>query len=234
MTPSKPHTDDLDDAALLIDDAARAESDWLLARERDPDAPPPSSEIARDYAEIEDLLGNLPLPPIDERWHDDVLRAAAATVPRPRPWWRTAVFRWTTGVGAVAAAATAVVLLVPQKPLPELEVATHDGPAMRGDAGEVKVGDTLNVIARPDGAADLRVYRSDGKLVARCPDGPHCRTGNHGELTIEAVLDAPLQYQVILVAGMPGALPNATMDAYLEAATAAGVHPAMPRAIDVH
>ena len=229
---TSPADTDLGDAASVIDDAVRAESDWLLAREHDPNAPPPSPEIARDYVEIEDLLGNLPLPPSDDRWHDDVLRAARARVQPSRPWWRTAVFRWTTGVGATLAAA--VVLLMVVRPPPELEVVTHHVDPTRGDDNEVVVGDHLVVTARPDGPADLRVYRSDGTLVARCPDGPGCRTRKPGELAIEATLDAPVQYHVILVVGMAGALPDGSMDAYLDAAKAAGARVVPPRLIDVH
>lgn len=227
-----PADTDLGDALFALDDA-RAESDWLLAREHDPDAPAPSAEIASDYAEIEHLLGNLPLPPSDERWHDEVLRAVTAMMRPPRPWWRTAVFQWTTGAGAALAAAVVLFMVVPRTP-PELKVVTRHGDATRSDANEVVVGDHLVVTARPDGPADLRVYRSNGTLVARCPNGPACRTQDPGELTIEVTLDVPDQYHVVLVVGMAGALPVGTMDAYLDAATSAGARVVPPRLIDVH
>jgi len=103
---------DLADAPFL-DDAERAESAWLLARENDPSAPAPSSKIASDYAVLEELLGNLPLGPRDERWHDEVLRAVASP-PSPSPsrsWRRRAIARWVTGSALVAAAIVAVLLL---------------------------------------------------------------------------------------------------------------------------
>jgi hypothetical protein len=78
--------DDFVDAPF-IDDDERAESEWLLARDNDPDARAPSSEIASDYAEIEDLLGNLPTGIADEVWHDEVLRAAIASAPSPGDNW---------------------------------------------------------------------------------------------------------------------------------------------------
>ncbi len=75
--------DDLVDAPF-IDDDERAESEWLLARDNDRDARAPSTEIASDYAEIDDLLGALSTENSDEIWHDEVLRAAVASVLSPR------------------------------------------------------------------------------------------------------------------------------------------------------
>jgi hypothetical protein len=216
--PTDP--DDGGDALLVLDDAARVESDWLLARDRDRDAPAPSAEIASDYAEIEDLLRELPLGPSDESWHAEVLRAAVATMSPPRPWWRRTAFRWTMmGAGVVAAAAVVLLVVVPPTRA-ELEVALQHVDTTRGGPNEAVVGDHLVVTARPHGPAELRVYRSDGTLVARCPDGPGCRTLDHGELAIEIRLDAPVPYQVILVVGVT-ALPDGTMNAYLDAANAA-------------
>ena len=74
--------DDLIDAPF-IDGDERAESEWLLARDSDPAARAPSSEIASDYAEIDDLLGDLSTGISDEIWHGEVLRAAAASVRSP-------------------------------------------------------------------------------------------------------------------------------------------------------
>jgi len=211
-------------------DPASVESEWLLARERDPGAPAPSAEIASDYAEIEDLLHNLPIGPSEASWHDEVLRAIAATAAPPRPWWRGAAVKWTTGGGVVTAAAVAALLLWPHTPA-ELELAIHRGDAIRGDSGRAAVGDRLVVIARPHSAADLRVYRS-GILLARCPDGPGCHSPGQGEFSIEVALDAPVQFQVILVVGSSGALPSATMDAYLDSARAVNAR-IVSHAIDV-
>jgi len=224
---------DLADAPF-IDDAERAESAWLLAREHDPNAPAPSSKIASDYAELEDLLGNLPSGPADESWQDEVLRTAAASASPPRPWRRRAIARWTTGEALVAAAAVAVLLLRPRPRTDELEIAIRHTSATRGDSQEAVVGDRLVVRARPHGAGDLRVFRSGGTLVARCPDGPGCSASAHGEYTIEITLDAPVRYQVILVVGMVNASPGGTMDAYLDAAREANARILMHQPIDVH
>lgn len=223
--------------APFIDDAERAESDWLIARESDQGTRPPSAKIASDHAEIDDLLGNLPLGPSDESWHDDVLRLASASVTPLRPWWRKPVVRWATGGTLVAAAAAmAMVVLRPRPPVPrgELEVAIHHGDPARGDSREAVVGDRLVVKAHPGDASELRVYRADGPLVARCPNGPRCSIPAQGEHVIDVTLDAPVQYHVILVVGVRDPLPDGTMDTYLDAARAANARIVMHRPIDVH
>jgi len=215
------------------DDAARAESAWLLARENDPSAPPPSPEIAADYAELEDLLASLPSAPPDDHWKDQVLWAARALSPRQR--WRTTIFSWILGGGLAAAAAAIVWMLLPHAP--ELAVAVRHLRKTRGRLGDVVVGDQLVVTVRPQTVGDLRVYRldrSEGALVARCPNGPGCTGGSHGEQTLELTLDAPVQYQVIFVDGATDDPPDGTKDAYLEAARARKARIISYPPIDVH
>ena len=91
--------------------------------------------------------------------------------------------------------------------------------------------DLLGVDSSP---GDLRVYRADGTLVARCPNGPGCRGEAHGAQIIDITLDAPVQYQVILVDGMSDAPPDAAMDVYLSAARAANARIIPYSPIDVH
>jgi hypothetical protein len=220
--------------APFLDDAERAESAWLLAREHDPSAPAPSPKIASDYAEIEDLLGNLPLGPPDESWHDEVLRTVASPPSPSRSWRRRAITRWATGGALVAAAAVAVLLLRPRPRTDELEIAILHTSATRSDFQDVVVGDRLVIKARPNGAGDLRVFRSGGTLVARCPDGPGCGASTQGEYALEITLDAPVRYQVILVVGMVTAPLGGTMSAYLDAARAVNARIIMHQPIDVH
>lgn len=214
----------------FVDDAERAEAAWLLARDHDPCAPAPSPEIAADYAKLEHLLGCSPAGSLDERWHDEVSRAAA--VLPPRPWWRTTASRWAIA-GALATAAAVVVWIRFPRP-PELEIVVHHAGATRGGPGEAAVGDHLVVTARPREAGDLRVYRSDGVLIARCPRGPGCRAGSHDVQTIEITLDAPGRYQVILVDGVSDAPPDGAIDAYLDAARAAHARITIHRPVDIH
>lgn len=219
--------------ALFINhDLERAEAEWLLAREDDPSAPAPSSEIAAAYAELEDLLASLPSGSADERWQDDVLRAVSASALPARPWWRMTVARWAMG-GALATVAAVMVWIWLPRPAP-LEVAVRHVGATRSAPDEAVVGDHLVVTARPREAGDLRVYRSDGTLVARCPNGPGCRSGSDGAQAIEITLDAPMQYQVILVDGVSDALPDGGMDAYVSAASAANARIIVHEPIDVH
>ncbi len=215
---------------FLPDDDARAEVEWLLARERDPSAPAPSPEVAADYAELEDLLAGLPLSALDDGWQHQVFRAAAALSSPSRR--RTTAFRWVLGGTLATAAATVAWMLLPRTP--QLAVAVRHTRTTRSATGEAAVGDQLVVTARPHGAGDLRVYRSDGLLAARCPNGPGCTSGSREEQTIEITLDAPLQYQVILVDGANDAPPDATVDVYLEAARAMKARITRPSPIDVH
>lgn len=211
----------------VLHDADQVEVEWLLARERDPGAPAPSPSIAADYAELEDLLGNVPLECPQDSWHDDVLRAASAAAP---PWWRSAGVR---GVLAGAAIVAAAVWVLRPEP-PELEVTVHHLGTTRSSPDETVVGDRLVVTARPREAGDLRVYGSDGTLAARCPNGPGCTPGSDGAQTIEITLDAPVLYRVILVDGASHASPYRSMDEYLDAARAAHARITLHAPIDVH
>ncbi|TMQ05959.1 MAG: hypothetical protein E6J90_13320 [Deltaproteobacteria bacterium] len=213
-----PEADDLS-GVPFIDDAERDESAWLLARDADPRAPAPSLTIAIDYAEIMDLLASLPPGASDEPWHDEVLRAALSMAPPSRPWWRRAAIRWATA-GALAAAAAAVVLtLISRAPVAELEVETYSPDLARSHSEDLQpvVGDQLVVTAHTRETSDLRVFRSNGTLVAKCPHGPACRARPHGEYAIDLTLEAPGQYHVILVVGMTGTPPGGTMNEYLHA-----------------
>lgn len=231
--PTARH-DDLAEAPFL-DDAERAEAQWLWAKDGDPAAPAPSLAIARQYAELEDLLGSLPMAGTSDRWRDDVLRRAAeitAARARKRRW--AAV--WAAG-GAVAAACALFVLLRPSR---ELEVSireahqTRAGGTHASDRRSAAVGDQLVVHARPRQIADLRVFRDDGKLVARCPGGPGCSSTTDAEYLLTVRLDAPVRYHVILVVGARDLPIDATMNEYASAARAASARVVTEDPIEVH
>ena len=82
--------------------------------------------------------------------------------------------------------------------------------------------DHLVVHARREQPANLRVFRSDGKFVAGCPDGPHCRSATNTDYIVDVPLEAPVSYHVILVMGTLDVPTSATMSAFLEAARLAG------------
>lgn len=203
-----------------VDEEAR----WLMAREADPSAPAPSEQLAAEHAELHELLTSLPDATGDDGWQQTLLKqvrggAVSPAAPAP-PWWRRSWISWPLG-GGLAAAATLAIWLLARPTRPELEITTVSRLDKRSQ--EVAVGDRLVVDARPSGTADLRVFRSSGELVARCPGGPAC-TGSGSELRIELVLDAPGRYHVILTAGLNQPLPETGMEAYIDAARAAGAH----------
>jgi hypothetical protein len=164
------------------------------------------------------------------------LKAALATPPKPAApapaWWRRRWMQWSMG-GAFATAMAFSVWLLLRRPPPELEVTTRPLVATRAGSQEVAVGDLLVVKARPRGTADLRVFRSNGEMIARFPGGPASRLSSSGALVIEIILDAPGRYQVILVSGLRQPLPLGTMDAYIDAARAAKAHITV-REIEAH
>jgi hypothetical protein len=244
-----------------------AEAKWLLARESDPDAPAPSAEVAAEHEELANMLAELPVGTDDDSWHDEVLRklaaessprtgaAAASTAASPEAvakaidassnvvsiaWWRRPLATWAGG-GAVAAAAAIFLWtrLAPEPPdRAELAYETFHDEAARVRTKEVAVGDRLVVKANPRGTGDLRVFREDGTLVARCPDEPRCAAKPDGELVLDVTLDAPVQYRIILVVGAKaGTLDpsgDSSMNAYLEAARAANARIEILSPLQVH
>ncbi len=145
-------------------------------------------------------------------------------------WWRRPLVKWTSGGAGAVAAAAAFLLWTRSAPEPtddeEIKVATIHKEKTRTRSSEgYAVGDRVRVKATPRGSGDLRVFREDGTLVARCPEEPRCAAKPNGELILEITLDAPVQYRAILVEGMnPGTLDtsgDSSMNAFLEAARAA-------------
>jgi len=220
----------------FLDDAERAESAWLLARDADPAAPAPSPQLPSEYDELEGLLADLPSVSSDKSWQEAVLNAGLAP---PRPPHRAA-WKWAAGGAALTtAAAIAVIALWPRPEADELEWVTRRNGSVRSSKDDVTVGDRLIVTARPQGNGELRVYRGDGVLVARCPRGPGCQgstrdAGDAGKQVIEITLDAPVQYHLILAIGDVEALPELSLNTYVDAARAAGARIVTSSAIDVH
>lgn len=219
--------------APFTNDAERAESRWLLARESNPAAQAPSPSIAKEYEKLEEMLCSLPANPGDERWHDQVLSLAGSQT-STRPRWRSTIVKWTLAGGVAAAATVAAVLLLRRHS--ELDVAILHRNEVR-DSSETVVGDRLVVTARPRaGFGDLRVFQADGSLVAKCPDGPGCAVSSDDHYVIDLVLEKPVRYRVILVVGDKAALgdlPESAMDTYLKAARTLNARVIRGRVIDV-
>jgi hypothetical protein len=202
----RKHTADTEtDAAVDLpfpDAAMRAESEWLIERDRNPGAPAPSPAIAREYAEIEDLLHAMPPGLSDPSWQDDVLREAAASAAPTRRSRRRAA--WLVAGGLVPAAAAAVFWLRPAA-AQNLTVEFQKVAVTRSDPNEHVVGDRLTVHARSRGAGDLRIYRDGGVLVAKCPNGGAVCTATTDHYTIELTFKVPGHYEVYFapISGAP-------------------------------
>ncbi len=207
----------------------RAEAAWLLARERDPEAPPPSPELARQHEELEHLFETMPVGPPDSSWHDSVLQQLAARsaeratadakpatandnspparsaeptkpAPAPRPWHRRSSSVGTM-IGTFAAVAAVAVAAVWMRPATDegLQLAFTQVDAVRSGGDAHNIGERLTVKA-PDGI--LRVYRNDaakGLEIAHCPGGPGCTVASDGALTLVLPLEAQGEHHVLWI-----------------------------------
>jgi hypothetical protein len=221
MTSNGRNDDDVSEPE--VDAGARAEHAWLIAREADPAAPPPSAKVAAEYAQLEAMLGDVAIDDHDQSWRAEVLRRAHA-LSAPRRWWRRPAARWAL-VGAAAAMIALVVLAL--RPPPSTQLAFHIVPAdtHRADPNQAVVGDRF-VASLPRGGHDLRLFRPDGHLVAYCPGGPGC---SGTELAVK--LDAVGMYYLYLVTGNVEIPFDATMSDFAD--HAANAHVQM-RSFSVH
>ena len=216
MSDAERNADPDGDERLDVKLAEDAESVWLCARQRNLDAPPPSLMLAREHAQLEGMLGNLPSLRVEDSWHDEVLRAAI------RAHRRSTRGRWTAALLSVAAVVGGAALSRP-RPVrgPELELEVRRNQITRGS--EPSVGDQLGIIARSDSDSDLRVYYNGVALLARCPGDPRCAYpgGPRNEQILKLSLNAPGEYDVMLVVSTGRAFPGASMDEYLSAVVTA-------------
>lgn len=155
--------------------------DWLLARERGDDVSHVPAQIRARYADLAQLIAELPGTSPPPGWKRGVLDrldppaspVAAATAPRRRGW---------AIAGALSAAVIIVIVIValaPGRPrragpdggAPEV-VATaaieRAGQPHRG--AQAAVGDTWIVEVEARRPVELRVYGDAGEPLARCGD----------------------------------------------------------------
>lgn len=190
----------------FADEAERAEYEWLRARDRDPDAPPPSAQVAREYEVLEDLLGSLPVPPLAAAAPLPPVEEVAGARPRRRSrWWLAAV------AAALVAALILVLVIVPpaqfgsrgrvdqiasERGLFSIRVAKADTLNRRA----IGLGDVATLEVDDNHERELRVYR-DQALIARCPRGPACGPAGTGTLTLTLRVDRLGTYDVVLLEG---------------------------------
>jgi hypothetical protein len=213
-------------------DDDKADEAWLLARESAEDGAAvaaPSDETRRVYDALAAELAQLPAAPAPAGWRDRMLAAldepAAAPAPRPRP-----TRHWSL-IAAPLAAAAAVLLIWrlsadrPQQIAIEVEVRAGDVVRRAGEAPAV--GDFFVARALLPGAGELRVYRNDRAMVARCPQHPACRTrkvGDRDELSVELPMTSKGDYRAIVIEGAIGLGLSGSLDGDVGDAKKRGAH----------
>jgi hypothetical protein len=239
MTDERQGDDDYSNPTF-DSDAERAEHEWLIAREANPDAVPPSPEVAQCYAHLESLLSSLPAPADDAHWQEALLKRAAergdSPSPARRPWRRRPEVYATAGA-IFAVAAILLIFLYPRKPTidPDAAIAlaytiTHSG-TQRADPKDAAIHDSFES-RLPRGDNDLRIYRPDGSLAARCPEGPGCTTTAGGS-QLHVQLDLPGRYSVFLVVGTTKIPIDGTKSEFLERVRVVQARMEPPRVFDV-
>jgi hypothetical protein len=151
-------------------------------------------------------------------WEDKVLAQVEQGA-----WWRRLV-RWKIGlpIAAIAAAAIAIVLLIPrERPLALALDYRKSGELFRGEMHGV--GERMRAVATGgDGHRAVWVY-CDDRLVAACPGGSGCVTSDD-ETVAEVVLKTAGRYAVVaLTSRSPISAPGGAFDRDVAGAQQAGV-----------
>jgi hypothetical protein len=222
--PTEPPRGDADPTDLEeLGVTEQQEAAWLLARELDVNAPPPSPQVAEEYAALEDLLAHLPVAERDNSWHSDVLRLAVQAEQSPKevpaalppPLRRRARTKWIAagGLAGLTSAAAAVLFLVRAAPLAAFQLAdkTVASRDLRGGENESPaVGKqhhwTLKAPADGLGNTELRVFDGDGDLVGLCaerttPDVAQCTSSGGGTFDLFVELRHSGRYTAYVVTG---------------------------------
>jgi hypothetical protein len=201
-----------------LDVTEQQEATWLLARERDVTAPPPSPQVAQEYAALENLLAHLPIAEQDHSWHAEVLRRAesaeqatpATPAVLPLPLWKRAKMRWITAgglAGLASAAAAAMFLLRGPAPAISLTGETLLSSGLRGGENEAPAVGKMHRWTTSDlGEAELRVFDGDGELVGLCskrtmPGVEHCTPTEKGGFELPIKLRYSGRYTAHVVTG---------------------------------
>ncbi|HEX4421161.1 MAG TPA: hypothetical protein VH165_24760 [Kofleriaceae bacterium] len=101
------------------------------------------------------------------------------------------------------------------------------------DVSDLPVNTEIVVDARPNGSADIRIYRSDGKLVAQCPNGPQCQPiGDQFQIRFKAT--GRSDYDVIQAVGIAPLPASLSLAEFLDAARKAGADISVWPTIGVH
>lgn len=197
--------------------------------------------IQRIEAELAKLDAQLAAP---AGWQARVLAEVATTEERPgrRPWWWLAL----PAVGAVAAAAVALVLLRGSADQsPEIAMVVEpDGTIMRspqeplptGWTSSVPAGKTVTFAAGGDGTHHaLWIYYKERRLILACPGGPGCSSMDTS-VTATIKLNRLGSYQIVAWSSdAPIPIPTDDYDASVATAHEAGAkQDPKPKSLSVH
>jgi hypothetical protein len=158
--------------------------------------------------------------------HDGMARHPAAAATQDVATQRRRWLARRAGV-PIALAATALAVLLwrtgngpGEKPAPALalsaEVVPRVGTRAARAAGEAALGDRLRVEQRDLGDGELRIYRDDREVVARCVAGT-CRRSAAGRLELELELTAPGSYRAVWLQPAPRSAAQGALEADLAA-----------------
>jgi hypothetical protein len=173
------------------------------------------------HAEIERLRADLRAGPADEArprpsWEQAVWRTIDGRRRRPRLWWLA------IPIAAAAALVLYIGLHAGEPSQLALLVRPEKGPAAARIRGPVGVGDVLVVEATGvRDAGELRLYRDDAGLVARCATASPCLR-RADRLSARFPIPSIGRYRILLVTG-PAPAPGGSLDEDLAALTRAGL-----------
>ncbi len=192
---------------------------WLRAREEGRSLPALEPERAASYERLTRLLRERELirAPASARRELILALDAAASDQRRRVW------PWLAASALAAAAALAIWLLVPEGTADVfvVEVRAPDGRFRAASAiDSPAIGDRLIVDVWHADLGEVRIYRDDRDLIARCPGHPGC-AGDGTRWTLTLRLDAPGIYRAIRING-PVATPTGSFDGDIAALKGVG------------
>jgi hypothetical protein len=202
-------------------DDRKADEAWLLARETAEDGAAvaaPSEETRRVYEALAAELAQLPAVPAPAGWRDRMLAALDEPVPAPAPRPRP-TRRWSLIAAPLAMAAAVLLIWRLSADRPQqiaIEVEVRAGDVVRRSGETPAVGDLFVARVLLPGAGELRVYRNDSQLFARCPGHKAClpvrRVGDRDEHAIEIPMTSKGDYRAIVIDGAIGLGLTGTLD----------------------
>jgi hypothetical protein len=217
---------------------------WLLAREEGGDAAPPSAETGQAYEALAREIEALPAIRAPAGWRDKMLAALDAEAPvAPSPAAPTPITArsrrrwWLVAVPLAAAAAALLYWNLHRRGGAEiaLHVEVRAGDSVRRAGDAPAVGDHIVARVVLDEPGELRIYRNDVALMARCPGHRACgaprKVDGGEELSVDLPMTARGEYRALVIAGVRDLPLTGSLDGDARAARERGARVAAGRAI---